>query len=54
MPLNLNEEEVPPVVLDWMKMSKCTIGLGDGIGLNFATSNEDVGKYLYELDAIQK
>ena len=51
-PLNLEEDEVPPVVFDWMKISNCTLGLGDGIGLNFATSNEDIGKYLYGLGSI--
>jgi hypothetical protein len=39
-PLNLGSDPVPPLLTSWMKQSGCELGLGDGIGLNYATYSE--------------
>ena len=45
-PLNLATDEIPSEVTHWMHESKCRLGLGDGIGLNFVTSDEGIAKML--------
>jgi hypothetical protein len=41
-------EEVPTEVADWMQHSGCSVGLGDGIGLNYVTVDEGVARLLSE------
>lgn len=36
-PLNLDREDPPPLLAKWMAESGCKLGLGDGIGCNYAT-----------------
>lgn len=45
-PLNLNEDPVPEALPRWMAESGCRLGVGDGIGLNFVTSDEAVARQL--------
>jgi hypothetical protein len=39
-PLNLNCNELTPTISSWMQETACKLGLGDGIGLNYVTSDE--------------
>jgi hypothetical protein len=41
-PLNIEEESVPTQLGSWMRHSECILGLGDGIGLNFATPHPEI------------
>jgi len=50
-PLNLSTEQLPAWISLWMKESACRLGLGDGIGLNFVTPDETVGRLLDEVPA---
>ena len=36
-PFNIENDLVPPRLISWMVESDCKLGLGDGIGLNYAT-----------------
>lgn len=48
-PLNLSTDDVPPSLRIWMAESSCKLGLGDGIGLNFATPDEGIGRAVEKL-----
>jgi hypothetical protein len=49
-PLNVNnDEEAIRRVASWMMESRCTLGLGDGIGLNFVTIDETIAHILEQL-----
>lgn len=48
-PLNLGEDDPPQGLAAWMDTSRCKLGLGDGIGLNFATPNEEIARTLQQL-----
>jgi hypothetical protein len=37
-PLNLDQDDPPASLVSWMTSSRCSLGLGDGIGLNYAAS----------------
>ncbi len=45
-PLNLATDEIPAGLTQWMQDSKCRLGLGDGIGLNFVTPDVEVAERL--------
>jgi hypothetical protein len=45
-PLNLGSDPVPPPLASWMGQVGCELGLGDGIGLNYAAQNEAVAKLI--------
>ena len=45
-PLNVATDEISPALVAWMKDSKCRLGLGDGIGLNFVTPDDAVAELL--------
>jgi hypothetical protein len=45
-PLNLDQDDLPPSLARWMAESECRLGLGDGIGLNYATPNEVTARLL--------
>jgi hypothetical protein len=45
-PLNFVEEGVSPELVEWMRASGCTLGLGDGFGLNFVMSGAQFGAWL--------
>lgn len=46
-PLDITKE-VPKGLVEWMISSGCILGLGDGIGLNFATSDKTIASLLEE------
>lgn len=48
-PLNLSTDDVPEMLADWMDESKCLLGLGDGIGLNFVARDERIAVALERL-----
>ena len=50
-PLNLSSDAAPPQLLAWMKQSACLLGLGDGIGLNYATTDAETRRFLGRLAA---
>ena len=41
-PLNLDADGLPSTVAAWMKSSHCLLGLGDGVGLNYATTERSL------------
>jgi hypothetical protein len=43
-PLNLNCNELAPMTSSWMQVTACKLGLGDGIGLNYVTTDEEIAK----------
>jgi hypothetical protein len=45
-PLNVGQEDVPRLLVPWMRESGCRLGLGDGIGLNYATPDESTAHRL--------
>lgn len=45
-PLNLDIDEPPPLLSRWLEESNCRLGLGDGIGLNFATPDRETAVVL--------
>jgi hypothetical protein len=45
-PLNLGSDAVPPLLASWMKQSTCSLALGDGVGLNYATTSEPTARLL--------
>src|SRR5690606_33182538 len=44
-PLDLRIDDVPQGLQDWMTASGCHLGLGDGIGMNFATPDATIARY---------
>jgi hypothetical protein len=44
-PRQLNEE-IPTATIRWMESSGCVLGLGDGYGLNFITTDMDLARRL--------
>lgn len=46
-PLDITKE-APKGLVEWMISSGCLLGLGDGIGLNFATSDKTIARLLEE------
>lgn len=54
-PLNLNQEDAPRALGQWMRASGCTLALGDGIGLNYVTQDESIARDLERrVDEIQE
>jgi hypothetical protein len=43
-PLNLNRDELAPLTMSWMQETACKLGVGDGIGLNYVTTDEEIAK----------
>lgn len=41
---------IPESVRRWMEQSQCILGLGDGVGLNYVTSDLNIAKLLEEND----
>jgi hypothetical protein len=41
-PFNIETGSIPPSLVSWMAETDCKVGLGDGIGLNFATPQSEV------------
>jgi hypothetical protein len=41
-PFNIETDPVPPRLVSWMAETDCKLGLGDGIGLNYATPWEEL------------
>lgn len=48
-PFNFHDEEIPPLLATWMTESGCKLGLGDGIGLNYATPEIQIAERLERL-----
>jgi hypothetical protein len=48
-PLNLKEDPLPPVVTHWMHHSHCRLGVGDGIGMNYVTSDGELASQFESL-----
>lgn len=48
-PLNLESDKAPHQLQDWMRESNCKLGLGDGIGLNYAATDEEICNVLASL-----
>ena len=49
-PRRLDAGAVPPGLQEWMRTAGCGVGLGDGDGLNYATSDERFRRALAALD----
>ena len=47
-PLDLNKDPLPQGLLEWFSASGCVLGLGDGIGLNYVTTEKSVVDSLME------
>jgi hypothetical protein len=45
-PFNIETDPVPPRLVSWMAETNCKLGLGDGIGLNYATPWEELSSAL--------
>jgi hypothetical protein len=45
-PLRLDTEPVPHVLHSWMNQTKCQLGLGDGIGMNYVAYDHGVARKL--------
>ena len=48
-PLNLASEAVPVAVMESMRRSRCRLGLGDGIGMNYITPDESMAELLHHV-----
>jgi hypothetical protein len=48
-PLNLSRDDLPEWLVPWMKESNCSLGLGDGIGMNYASPDRATAQRLEEL-----
>ena len=48
-PLNIETEQIPPLLASWMAEADCKLALGDGIGLNFATPRQEIALRLEDL-----
>lgn len=44
-PRNL-ETEIPHAVLEWMRISRCRLGVGDGDGMNYVVNDRELGSTL--------
>jgi len=49
-PLNIEIQTAPRGLTFWMAETDCKLALGDGIGLNFATPQEEIARLLEHLD----
>jgi|SRR5688572_8313510 len=49
-PRNLNDDPLPPETGAWMIDTKCQLGLGDGIGLNFVTPQREIADAILQMD----
>jgi hypothetical protein len=47
-PLDLSRDDVPELLILWMKESNCRLGLGDGIGMNYASLDRETAQRLEE------
>jgi hypothetical protein len=45
-PLNLNEDDPSGDVAEWMNATGCRLGLGDGFGLNYVTSDAGLAEQI--------
>jgi hypothetical protein len=45
-PFNIETDPIPHDLLPWMAETDCKLALGDGIGLNFATPQEEIARQL--------
>ncbi len=45
-PLDLATHEIPAAVVEWMRVSKCKLGMGDGVGLNYVTPEAALAELL--------
>jgi hypothetical protein len=45
-PLNIETETVPPDLQSWMAATDCHLGLGDGMGMNFATPQPETARQI--------
>jgi hypothetical protein len=45
-PYNIDSEELPPMLEQWMGRSSCRLGLGDGVGLNYATNDREIASVI--------
>jgi hypothetical protein len=50
-PLNFESDSIPPELFPWMKDTQCRLAMGDGIGLNYATPDEEIARSLERLTA---
>jgi hypothetical protein len=50
-PYNVETEDLPASLSSWMAETECQLALGDGIGLNFITPQEDLAHRLEQWDA---
>ncbi len=48
-PLEITKE-MPTGLPEWMRQSACSMGLGDGIGLNYVTGDPSVADFLEQQD----
>jgi hypothetical protein len=45
-PLNLKEDPLPLTVVQWMRNSHCRLGVADGIGMNYVTTDSKLASQL--------
>jgi hypothetical protein len=43
-PLCVEEEDIPPRLLQWMRATRCAAGLGDGEAMNFITPHTQLAR----------
>ena len=48
-PLNVATDAIPARVVQWMQESRCRLGLGDGIGLNFVTPDDTLAELVQRI-----
>ena len=48
-PFNIDNDPIPSRLVSWMVDADCQLGLGDGIGLNYATPSEKIAGLLERL-----
>ena len=41
-PFNISEDTISSQLIEWFCKSKCVLGMGDGIGLNYITSDVEI------------
>jgi hypothetical protein len=45
-PRNIERGDLPSGLVSWMDRSRCVLGVGDGIGLNYATPDRSIAELL--------
>jgi len=50
-PARLSKETEPHGLREWMLTSRCELGVGDGVGMNYAAAHASTARWLQELSA---